>query len=101
MEDVRASFDVLYPRLRPNSVYMIEDMHTAYFPEYGGGLRSPGSMMEVAKGLLDEMNADRSRGAMAATEFMKSTLSMHFYRGMVVFEKGKHTAMKALKTGTP
>lgn len=99
MGDVRTSFEFLYPRLLPNSVYLIEDMHTAYYPEYGGGLRTPGSMIEVAKGLLDELNADRSRDALASTEFTRSTLSMHCYPGLLVFEKGRHTTKKAPKIG--
>ena len=31
-----------------------------------------------------------SRGALAETEFSRTTLSMHFYDSVVVFEKGRH-----------
>jgi len=33
----------------------------------------------VTKTLIDELNADHSRGALPPTEFTKSTMSMHFY----------------------
>ena len=34
---------------------MVEDLHAAYWPEYGGGLRNPTSFLEVCKGLVDEL----------------------------------------------
>jgi hypothetical protein len=57
---------------------MVEDLHTAYWPEFDGGLRAPGSFIELCKGLVDELNADHARGALPPTEFTRSTLSMHF-----------------------
>ncbi len=56
MEHVHASFDYLYPRMNRNGVYMIEDMHTAYWNEYGGGYRSPSSFAERFKGFVDDIN---------------------------------------------
>jgi hypothetical protein len=35
------------------------------------------------KNLIDELNADHSRGALPATEFTRTTLSMHFYDSIV------------------
>jgi hypothetical protein len=36
---------------------LLEDTHTSYSREYGGGLRTPCSFMEFAKRLVDELNA--------------------------------------------
>ena len=33
MKHVNASFDVLYPLMSPNGIYLVEDMSTAYWPE--------------------------------------------------------------------
>jgi SAM-dependent methyltransferase len=101
MSHIQASFSVLYPELQRNGVYMVEDLHTAYWPEFEGGLRREGSFIEICKGLIDELNADHSRGALAATEFSRSTLSMHFYDSIVVFEKGRHGTKSAPQTGQP
>jgi len=88
MSDVVASFVHLYPLMSPHGVYLVEDLHTAYWPEYGGGLRRAGSFIEFSKNLIDQLNARWSRGAMKPTGFTHETLSMHFHDSIVVFERG-------------
>ncbi len=89
MAHIRASFDFLYPRLPKNGVYMVEDLHTAYWAEYGGGLDEPASFIAHAKSLIDRLNADHSRGALAPDAFTRDTLSIAFYDSVIVFEKGQ------------
>jgi SAM-dependent methyltransferase len=101
MSHIHASFSALYPQLSQNSVYMVEDLHTAYWSDFEGGLKRKESFIETCKDLIDELNADHSRGALAATEFSRTTLSMHFYDSIVVFEKGRHGLKNAPQIGTP
>jgi SAM-dependent methyltransferase len=91
MSHIVATFNVLYPRMLKNGVYLVEDLHTAYWKEYEGGLRRPGSFIEICKNLIDELNAEHSRGALPPTEFTRSTTAMHFYDSVVVFERGAST----------
>lgn len=90
MHDISCSFDFLYPRLDKNGVYMIEDLHTAYWEEYGGGLGRQGSFLERCKGFVDALNAEHSRGAVPASAFSQETHSMHLYDSVAVFERGRH-----------
>ena len=99
MKDTIESFRFLYPRMDKAGVYMVEDMHTSYWDEFGGGLRRPDSFIELSKSLIDELNADHTRGASEPTEFTKSTLSMHFYDSVVVFERGASVTKRPLKIG--
>lgn len=99
MSHILASFNALYPKVSRNGVYLVEDLHTAYWDEYEGGLRRKGSFIEHCKDLMDELNADHSRGALAPTAFTRSTLSMHIYDSVVVFEKGRHTEKHAPQIG--
>ncbi len=99
MSHVRPTFEYLYPRTSPNGVYFVEDMHTAYWDDYGGGLGHPNSFIELAKGLVDELNAEWTRGAVTPTDFTKSTMSMHFYDSCVVFERGRLLPRSAPVTG--
>ena len=99
MSDVCATFALLYPQVAPAGVYMVEDLHTAYWPEFGGGYRQPETFIEQAKGMIDQLNADQTRGAVPPNEFTRSTLSMHFYDSVVVFERGRHTAKAAPQIG--
>jgi len=95
MSAVVASFSYLYPRTAPDGVYAVEDLHTAYWDEYEGGLRRRGTFIELCKTLLDELNADWSRGELPPTAFTRSTLSMHFYDSVAVFERGRTLAKAA------
>lgn len=99
MTDITASFSYLYPRTAPNGVYLVEDLHTAYWSEFGGGLNADGSFLKLCKSLIDELNAYHTRDQVPITDFTKSTLSMHFYDCMVVFERGRHRKSSSLRSG--
>lgn len=90
MAHVVETFRYLYPRTARDGVYLVEDLHTAYWDEFGGGVGREGSFMELCKRLIDELNADWTRGALPPTEFTRTTLSMHFYDSIAVFERGPH-----------
>jgi 23S rRNA U2552 (ribose-2'-O)-methylase RlmE/FtsJ len=96
---VNATFAALYPEVSRSGVYMVEDLHTAYWEKFEGGLRKPGTFIERCKELIDELNADRTNGALAPTEFTDSTLSMHIYDSVVVFEKGRQMTKGGLRVG--
>jgi SAM-dependent methyltransferase len=99
MQHIAASFRHLYPHMSPTGVYVVEDLHTAYWPEYEGGLGRAGSFIEVCKTLIDELNADHTRSALPPTEFTRSTISVHFYDSVVVFERGRHLGKHAPQIG--
>lgn len=101
MSHVVSSFHNLYPRISPHGVYMVEDLHTAYWDEYEGGLRRSGTFIELCKHLVDELNADWTGVALPATDFTRSTLSMHFYDSLAVFEKGRVPIKDALMIPAP
>jgi hypothetical protein len=100
MSHLTASFRFLYPQMAKNGIYLVEDLHTAYWDEFEGGLRKPSTFVELCKGLVDELNADHSREALPPTDFTRTTLSMHFYDSVVVFERGTHTKKWAPEIGT-
>jgi hypothetical protein len=101
MKDMRESFFYLYPKLPDNSVYIIEDMHTCYWENFGGGLRSPNSFMETCKDLVDELNAYHTQGKILPNIFTNTTFSVCFYDSVVVFEKKRRPAgLCALFSGT-
>lgn len=99
MDHVVASFRFLYDRTSPQGAYLVEDLHTAYWERFGGGLRRDGTFIELCKSLVDELNADWTNGELEPTEFTRTTLSMHFYDSMVVFERGRYLPKTAHKIG--
>lgn len=95
MSHVMASFAFLYPRTAPDGVYMVEDLHTAYWENCEGGLRRAGTFIEHCKSLIDALNADWTHGALPPTDFTRTTQSMHFYDSIAVFERGRTLAKSA------
>ena len=61
MEHIRASLDTLFPRLSLGGIYVIEDLHTAYFRNYGGtwredGYRGKHNFLRGLTGMIDDMH---------------------------------------------
>jgi len=95
-----ATFEVFYPQMDPDGVFLIEDLHTSYWKSYGGGYRRPGTFIEYAKGLTDQLNAWHSREeGFVVDEFTRTTKSVHFYDSIIVFERGTVPPPHAEKTG--
>ena len=89
MRHIEATFDALYPKLPKNGVYMVEDLHCAYWPDFGGSVDDPKTFINIAKALVDRLNADHTRGAVTPDAFTRDTFAIAFYDSMVVFEKGR------------
>ncbi len=100
MDDMGASFSFLYPLLNDNGVYIVEDAHTCYWEDYGGGLKRPGSFIERAKDLVDSLNAYHIGREELVDDFTRSTFSVSFFDSMVVFEKRRRPRPYSLTTGS-
>ena len=101
MDQINASFDFLYPKVKDNGIYMVEDLHTAYWGEYGGGVNNPLTFIENAKKLIDSLNAEHSRGQVEITDFTKNTFGIHFYDSVCVIEKGRVLPKNTITSGIP
>lgn len=84
-----ATFEVLYQHVADEGVYLCEDMHTSYWPEFGGGYRNPGNFVEYSKRLIDQLNAWHSKNVLefAVDDFTRTTGAMHYYDSVLVIEK--------------
>jgi SAM-dependent methyltransferase len=100
MSHVVETFRFLYPKTAKDGVYLVEDLHTAYWDEFGGGVGRDGTFIELCKGLIDELNADWTREKLPPTDFTRSTLSMHFYDSIVAFERGRPMPKKDLRSSS-
>ena len=103
MAHIAATFDFLYSKMPKNGVYLVEDLHTAYWPKFGGGLNEPANFFNLAKTMVDKLNADHTLGAVTPDAFTRDTLSIAFYDSVVVFEKGRpaHKGAIEIEGGKP
>ena len=49
------TFDILFQSLNPNNIglYIVEDVHTSYWPYYNGGYKKQTSTIELFKNIID------------------------------------------------
>jgi hypothetical protein len=80
------TFEYLFPIVQERGVYICEDTHTSYQPQFGGGLGDKVSFIEMIKGKVDELHAFHPGGP-TPTRFSLSADSVAFYESMVVIEK--------------
>jgi hypothetical protein len=100
MDHILASFQFLYPKLPKTGLYIVEDLHTAYWEEYGGGVNKTDTFINVSKNFIDRLNADHSRGVIEPDFITKNTFSIAFYDSVIVMERGTIPYKKAPQIGT-
>lgn len=96
----RASFDVLFPLLREGGIYMVEDLHTAYWREFGGGYESRDSFIAVLKQLVDDMHHWYHRGGERVTAAAGMVAGIHVHDSVVIVEKARVAAPVHSMRGT-
>lgn len=99
MKHIMKSFDYLYQKIPKNGVYMVEDLHTAYWKEYGGGVGEESTFINISKHFVDQLNAHHSRGAFQLDMITRDTFCISFYDSAVVFDKGHIPRREAPMTG--
>ena len=101
MKQQIATFEELFPAVRDGGVYLVEDLHTSYWQEYGGAHKKKGTFIEYAKDLIDQLNAWHSREkSLKVNDHTKSIKGMHVYDSIVVFDKTTVAAPDVQKTGS-
>lgn len=97
------SFEELYPHVQPRGIYLCEDIHTSYRPDYGGGYRRAGTFAEYAKGLVDRLHGWYScePELFDVDEMTRSTYALHFYDSVLVVEKRPIDEPQQTLTGKP
>lgn len=83
------SFRHLWPRLRDRGMYIVEDVHTSYWPGFGGGFREPASFIEFAKDLIDRMHSWYTEDDVGFPlhPLAREIGGIRFYDSLVVIEK--------------
>lgn len=85
-----ATFDIMFGLLRPGGVYIWEDIHTSFWPDYGGTPEryAPGTAMHFLAGLAYGLQAD-TIPAEHRGKWDGHIQSMHFMRNTCVIIKRK------------
>jgi cephalosporin hydroxylase len=91
MEQQINTFEVLFPLLDEKGTYLCEDLHTSYWPKFGGGYRRKGTFIEYSKNIIDKINAWHSKEPkkLDISDLTTSVYATHFYDSILVIEKNQ------------
>lgn len=102
MDQQKIAFEELFGHLKPDGIYLVEDTHTSYWEEYGGGVEHRDSFIEYAKKMIDQMHVPYIRNnQMPLFPMADSIGTLHFYDSILVIEKMKRNPPIHQKTGIP
>jgi hypothetical protein len=91
-QHVRASFEILFPRLADDGIYVVEDLYTSYWKLMGGGYEGGAertTSMSMLKDLADSLNY-RYIPSREPTLRDLNVVSVQFFRKMCFVFKGKN-----------
>jgi len=93
-EHVTLSFNVLFPAVADGGFYVIEDVQTAFWPQYGGSPTGGGDTLKLARSILEGLNHVEVR--VAASDWQPSAIatsikSFRAHHNLFVIEKGDNT----------
>lgn len=88
------TLELLWPHLQDGGIYIIEDTHTSYWKDHGGGYLKPQTIIEFIKDAVDTMHHSYTRKQMPSrTSFLeKSLASVTFYDSIIVLRKANSHA---------
>jgi hypothetical protein len=89
MVDIRATLGLVFPRLAEGGVYMIEDLHTAYMPAFGGGLHAPANVFNDVRALIDDMHHWYHSEPVGNAGLSDWVSGIHVHDSIVVIDKNR------------
>jgi hypothetical protein len=90
-EHVVKSFQILFPVLRPNGIYVVEDTQTAYWPSWGGGIGNPKSSITFFRNLVDGLNhVEYPVRNYKPNYFDQNIVAISFFHNLIFISKGNN-----------
>jgi tetratricopeptide (TPR) repeat protein len=96
---VVASFHILFPVLRDGGMYLIEDVQTTFWPNFGGSTIHGGETVRLTRTIIECLNhaeiavADRSH---SFPPFAKQIKALRAFHNVIVVDKGDNTEPSTL-----
>ena len=100
MDQQIVSYEELFSHIKNNGVYLCEDLHTSYWPKWGGGHKKSDTFIEYSKNFIDYLHAFHSKqSSLKVNSFTRSADSIHYYDSIIVIEKRNREKPLSLKSG--
>jgi hypothetical protein len=89
MNHILASLKCLFPHLRYGGIYFIEDLHTAYWFDHGGGYRTKKNFFRVLPHIIDDMHRWYHKKTSRHFDIGKDCSGIHIHDSIVVLDKNR------------
>jgi hypothetical protein len=89
MEHITASLTYLFPNLSVGGIYMIEDLHTAYWKSWGGGYGAKTNFFRFVMDLVDDIHHWYHNHELKQPAISNTCSGIHIHDSIVVLEKNK------------
>ena len=97
-----ASMELLWPHVADGGIYLVEDLHTSYFPAYGGRRGSSASFIAWVAQRIDDVHAFHScEAGFEPNDWSRTVGGIQKYDSIAVFDKAVGKAPEHRKTGRP
>jgi hypothetical protein len=83
----RASFDTLFPLLSDGGLYVVEDLHTSYWRNFGGGYYGHTGFLSVCKRLIDDIHHWYHPNGQMISAARDMVGGIHFHDSIVFIDK--------------
>jgi hypothetical protein len=87
MSHVKSSLMALFPLLSTGGIYFIEDLHTCYWSQYGGGYNSRENFFHVVGELINDMHHWYHGAGIVRKEIGSALGAIHIHDSIVALEK--------------
>jgi 23S rRNA U2552 (ribose-2'-O)-methylase RlmE/FtsJ len=89
MKHVPLTLSYLFPCLSDTGIYMIEDLHTAYWKRFDGGYYSRANFFNTLRELVDDMHHWYHKRKLKFPAIAGDCSAIHIHDSIVVLEKNK------------
>ena len=89
MEHIAATLKYLFPRLSYGGVYMIEDLHAAYWRRFGGGYGSKKNVFVLAMDVIHDMHHWYHTHKIKQAAISGDCSGIHVHDSILVLEKNR------------
>ena len=96
---IRSTMNTLFPLLNDEGLYIVEDLHAAYWPGYGGGYQTSKSFMTDISQMYDDMHHWYHSKGQKISSTEDKLVAIHLYDSIAIFEKNKVKPPRHSKIG--
>ena len=89
MNHIPATLKFLFQHLSQGGIFMIEDLHAAYWKRFGGGYRVKTNFFDFLMDLVDDMHHWYHAKGFKHSSISKDCSGIHIHDSIVVLEKNK------------